>query len=112
MPRVRPRRRAGAERNIARIVSAARASLTEDPDANIDAVAGPAGVGRMTFYGHFNTRAELVEAALVDALRASEEKLSAGDLGGDARHALDRLVTSSPRPSSLLDLPLNRSIGR
>jgi len=92
---IRPRRRADAERSIARIVSAARASLSEDPDATIDAIAAAAGVGRMTLYGHFKTRAELVEAALVDALRAGEETLSAVDLGGDARDALDRLLTSS-----------------
>ncbi|MFD2794510.1 TetR/AcrR family transcriptional regulator [Promicromonospora vindobonensis] len=91
----RPRRRADAERSIARIVSAARVSLSEDPDATIDAIATAAGVGRMTLYGHFKTRADLVEAALVDALRAGEETLSAVDLGGDARDALDRLLASS-----------------
>jgi hypothetical protein len=36
-----------------------------------------------------------VEAALVDALRTGEETLSAVDLDGDARDALDRLLTSS-----------------
>jgi AcrR family transcriptional regulator len=92
---IRPRKRADAERSIARIVSAARTSLSEDPDATIDAIAAAAGVGRMTLYGHFKTRAELVEAALVDALRAGEETLSAVDLGGDARDALNRLLASS-----------------
>lgn len=92
---LRPRRRADAERSIARIVSAARTSLSADPDATIDTIAEAAGVGRMTLYGHFRTRTELVEAALVDALRAGEEILSVVDLGGDARDALDRLLTSS-----------------
>lgn len=92
---LRPRRRADAERSIARIVSAARTSLSADPDATIDTIAEAAGVGRMTLYGHFRTRTELVEAALVDALRAGEETLSVVDLGGDARDALDRLLTSS-----------------
>lgn len=92
---IRPRRRADAERSIACIVAAARTSLSEDPDATIDAIAAAAGVGRMTLYGHFKTRAELVEAALVDALRAGEETLSAVDLGGDARDALNRLLASS-----------------
>ncbi|MFD2024419.1 TetR/AcrR family transcriptional regulator [Promicromonospora aerolata] len=91
----RPRRRADAERSITRIVSAARTSLSEDPDATIDAIAAAAGVGRMTLYGHFRTRAELVEAALVDALRAGEETLSAVDLSGAARDALGRLLASS-----------------
>ena len=49
----------------------------------------------MTLYGHFRTRAELVEAALVDALRAGEEALSAVDLTGDAQDALARLLDSS-----------------
>lgn len=91
----RPRRRADAERNIARIVSAARRSLSADPDATIDDIAKAAGVGRMTLYGHFPSRAELVEAAVVDALRAGEETLSAIDLTGDARHAVTRLLESS-----------------
>ncbi len=91
----RPRRRADAERNIARIVSAARHSLSANPEATIDDIAQAAGVGRMTLYGHFHSRAELVEAAMVDALRAGEETLSAIDLTGDARHAVARLLDSS-----------------
>ncbi|WP_336211770.1 TetR/AcrR family transcriptional regulator [Nonomuraea sp. LPB2021202275-12-8] len=90
-----PRRRADAERNIARIVSAARESLGTDPHASIDDIAKAAGVGRMTLYGHFRNRAELVEAALAEALRAGEEALSAVDLGGDAQDALTRLLDSS-----------------
>jgi AcrR family transcriptional regulator len=90
-----PRRRADAERSIARIVSATRRSLSSDPNASIDDIAKVAGVGRMTLYGHFRTRAELVEAALVDALRAGEEALSAVDLTGDAQDALARLLDSS-----------------
>jgi AcrR family transcriptional regulator len=88
-------RRADAERNIARILSAARATLGRDPGATVDDIAKAAGVGRMTLYGHFRTRPELVEAALVDALRAGEEVLSAVDLTGDPRDALDRLLASS-----------------
>lgn len=88
-------RRADARRSIARIVSAARTTLTRDPDATVDDIAKAAGVGRMTVYGHFRTRPELVEAAFVDALTDGEEKLSAVDLTGDARDALSRLLTSS-----------------
>jgi AcrR family transcriptional regulator len=96
MPTVaRPRRRADAERSIARIVSAARTCLGSDPDATIDDIAKAAGVGRMTLYGHFRTRPDLVEAALVDALEAGEATLSALDLTGDARLALSRLLESS-----------------
>ena len=88
-------RRADAERSIARIVAAARTSLSRDPDATIDDIAKAAGVGRMTLYGHFRTRAELVEAALVEALRAGEETLSAVDLTGDPRDAMARLLATS-----------------
>lgn len=88
-------RRADAERNIARIVSAARQLLSADPNATIDDIAKAAGVGRMTLYGHFRTRADLVEAALLDALRAGEETLAAVDLTGDPRDAMTRLLTSS-----------------
>jgi AcrR family transcriptional regulator len=88
-------RRADAERSIARIVSAARTRLSRDPDATIDDIAKAAGVGRMTLYGHFRTRAELIEAALVDALRTGEQTLSAVDLTGDARDAMDRLLATS-----------------
>ncbi|MFF5262903.1 TetR/AcrR family transcriptional regulator [Actinomadura viridis] len=90
-----PPRRADAERSIARIVSAARATLSGDPGASVDDIAKAAGVGRMTLYGHFRTRAELVEAALTDALRAGEEALSAVDLTGGAQDALARLLDSS-----------------
>jgi AcrR family transcriptional regulator len=91
----RPRRRADAERSIARIVSAARASLSRDPDATVDDIAKAAGVGRMTLYGHFRTRPELVEAALADALRDGEQVLAGIDLAGDARQAMSRLLASS-----------------
>ncbi|NDU73800.1 TetR family transcriptional regulator [Actinomadura sp. DSM 109109] len=89
------RRRADAERNIARIVSAARECLGRDPAASIDDIAKAAGVGRMTLYGHFRNRAELVEAAMADALRAGEEVLAGVDLSGDPAEALARLVESS-----------------
>ncbi|QKG22905.1 TetR family transcriptional regulator [Actinomadura verrucosospora] len=90
-----PRRRADAERSIARIVAAARETLSRDPNTGIDDIAKAAGVGRMTLYGHFRTRADLVEAALADALRAGDEALSAVDLTGDPRNALSRLLESS-----------------
>lgn len=94
-PSGRLRRRADAERNIARIVSAARECLSSDPNATIDDIAKAAGVGRMTLYGHFRTRADLVEAALVDALRAGEQTLSALDLTGDPGQAMTRLLGPS-----------------
>ncbi|MCF6470992.1 TetR/AcrR family transcriptional regulator [Nonomuraea sp. MG754425] len=94
-PSVRPKRRADAERSIARIVTAARKLLSSDPNAKTDDIAKAAGVGRMTLYGHFGTRAELIDAALVEALKAGDEVLSSVDLTGNAREAMDRLLASS-----------------
>ncbi|GAA1841135.1 TetR/AcrR family transcriptional regulator [Actinomadura bangladeshensis] len=97
MPPASPgrRRRADAERSIARIVSAARECLSRDPSASIDDIAKAAGVGRMTLYGHFRNRKELVDAAMADAVRAGEEVLSDVDLTGPAQEALTRLLESS-----------------
>jgi AcrR family transcriptional regulator len=91
----RSKRRADAERNIARIVSAARELMSSDPNVTTDDIAQAAGIGRMTLYGHFRTRADLIEAALMDALRAGDETLSSLDLTGDAREAMTRLLASS-----------------
>ncbi|MEV0080423.1 TetR/AcrR family transcriptional regulator [Nocardia neocaledoniensis] len=91
----RPRRRVDAERSIAAIVAAARKTLGANPDATTEEIAKVAGVGRMTLYGHFRTRAELIEAAMVDALREGETTLSAVDLTGDADQALTRLLAAT-----------------
>ncbi|CNE63745.1 transcriptional regulator [Mycobacterium tuberculosis] len=91
------RRRADAERSIARIVSAARECLSRDPNASIDDIAKAAGVGRMTLYGHFRNRRELVDAAMADAVRAGEEVLSDVDLTGPAQEVLTRVLESSWR---------------
>lgn len=88
-------RRADAERSIARIIRAARECLSQNPDTSVDDIARAAGVGRMTLYGHFATRADLIESALADALKSGEETLAAVDLGGDAGAALTRLLNSS-----------------
>ena len=61
----------------------------------MDDIARSAGVGRMTLYGHFRSRTELVEAALVEALGAGEEALSALDLSGDPPRAMESLLTAS-----------------
>jgi AcrR family transcriptional regulator len=88
-------RRADAERSIARIVAAARQELGANPAASTDDVARAAGVGRMTLYGHFRTRADLLEAAFAEALEAGELVLADLDLGGDPRDAMQRLLLAS-----------------
>lgn len=91
----RPRRRADAERSIAAIVAAAREQLSVNPDVGVEEIARAAGVGRQTLYGHFRTRAELVDAALVAALAEGERALAELDLDGDVDRALTTLLTSS-----------------
>jgi AcrR family transcriptional regulator len=66
-------RRADATENRARIVEAARAELTEDPDFRLNAVAQRAGVGQGTLYRHFPTRADL----LAEVYRADVDELVA-----------------------------------
>lgn len=89
------RRRSDAERSITRIVAAAREQLGTNPATSTDEIARAAGVGRMTLYGHFPTRADLIEAALRDAMRAGEEVLEHVDLTGDPPAALRALLRSS-----------------
>ena len=55
--------RADAQRNIERLLDAARAAIAKDgPDASLDDIARDAGVGSGTLYRHFPTRVALLEA--------------------------------------------------
>ncbi len=87
--------RSDARRNITAILDAALDCLARDPQANIVDIAKAAGVGRVTLYGHFATRGQLIEAAFVHALRQADATLDALDLSGDPRQALTSLATSS-----------------
>ncbi|RAE85652.1 TetR/AcrR family transcriptional regulator, partial [Burkholderia multivorans] len=69
--------------------------LRKNPDASIAEIAAEAGVGRMTLYGHFKNRAELLDAALSDALERAEAVLSAVDIDGEAAGAFARLIEPS-----------------
>jgi TetR/AcrR family transcriptional regulator, mexCD-oprJ operon repressor len=87
--------RADARRNITAILDAAVQCLARDPQASIAGIAQAAGVGRVTLYGHFASRGELIDAALARTLRQADEVLGAVDLAGDPRDALARLVATS-----------------
>jgi TetR/AcrR family transcriptional repressor of mexCD-oprJ operon len=52
-------------------------------------------VGRITLYGHFSTRAELVDAVLARTIEHADAILDATDTGGDPADALARLVAAS-----------------
>lgn len=88
-------KRADAQRNIAAILDAATECLTRDPAASTSEIAKAAGVGRVTLYGHFPSRADLVDAVFVHAIEGGEEALGQVDLTGDPRTALSRLIESS-----------------
>ncbi|MEU4603742.1 TetR/AcrR family transcriptional regulator [Kribbella sp. NPDC023972] len=88
-------KRADAQRNIAAIVDAATTCLSRDPSASTSEIAKAAGVGRVTLYGHFPSRTELVDAVFVHAIERGEAALGEVDLSGDPRAALARLIESS-----------------
>ena len=87
--------RADARRNVAAILDAATECLARDPETSVAGIAAAAGIGRITLYGHFKTRADLVDAVLVQTIGHADSILEATDTGGDPAAALARLVGSS-----------------
>src|SRR5436190_340790 len=78
-----PVRRADARKNIAAILDAATTSLARDPDASINDIAQAAGVGRVTLYGHFESRAVLVAAVVERAMGSTDRDLASVDVTGE-----------------------------
>ena len=87
--------RADARRNVEAILSAAEHCLSGDPQATVAHIAQAAGVGRVTLYGHFKTRAELVDAVFDRVSAKSSEVLDAVDTKGDPAVALVRLAETT-----------------
>ena len=87
--------RADARRNVAAILDAATSCLARDPDASINEIAKAAGVGRVTLYGHFDSRATLVAAVVDRAMQEANAALEAVDLAGDPVEALVRLIDAT-----------------
>lgn len=87
--------RADARRNVAAILDAATDCLARDPEVSIADIAAAAGVGRITLYGHFKNRAELVDAVMGRAVEQADAILAATDTAGDPREELARLVAAS-----------------
>jgi TetR/AcrR family transcriptional regulator, mexCD-oprJ operon repressor len=88
-------RRADARRNIELILDAASVCLGRDPDASVAEIAKEAGLGRVTVYGHFKSRPDIVEAVVTRTLAAANEALEEVDLSGDAASALRRLIDAT-----------------
>jgi len=92
------RRRADAQRNIAAILDAGLVCFSRNADASVAEVARAAGVGRVTLYGHFPSREELMDAVLAHAIREANTVLDAEAIDhGPASDALSRLIRSSWR---------------
>lgn len=87
--------RADARRNVEAILDAAERCLARNADASMADIADEAGLGRVTIYGHFETRAELIEVVVRRVLEQANTILGGVDLSGPADEALCRLVEAS-----------------
>jgi TetR/AcrR family transcriptional repressor of mexCD-oprJ operon len=86
-------RRATAERNIEGILDAAERVLERGSQPTMVAVAGEAGVSRVTVYAHFATLEQLLEAVVERAVQRTTEALDAVEPErGPPPEALGRIV--------------------
>jgi AcrR family transcriptional regulator len=97
-PHHTPKRRADAERSIARILDAAVDALAGDQEASMSAIAERAGVVRATIYVHFPTRETLIAAVTDRALAEVAAVIAEADPEhGDPAEALRRIVAATWR---------------
>jgi AcrR family transcriptional regulator len=90
------RRRADAERSVARVQDAAIDALTSDPDASMAEIARRAGVVRATIYVHFPTREDLITAITERAIAEVTDVIAAAEPArGDPTGALRRVVAAA-----------------
>lgn len=88
-------KRADARRNIDAILAAAQTCLVENQDVTIAEIAKKAGVGRVTLYGHFPTRADLLDAVFRRVSAEADAVLDTIDTEGEPTAALNRLIAGS-----------------
>lgn len=87
--------RSDAARNAEQILESAAECLRQDPDASMAQIAAAAGLGRITLYGHYPTRAALIEAVMRRALDDAHVAMAAVDLDGPPARALQELTARS-----------------
>lgn len=86
-------RRADAQRSINSILDGALVCFNQGPDATMTEIAQAAGVGRVTLYGHFKSREEVLDALLTRSLDEADAQFAELDLEhGPAREAASRLM--------------------
>jgi AcrR family transcriptional regulator len=88
-------KRADARRNVEAILGAATALLAVDPGVSVNEIAKAAGVGRVTLYGHFASRAALVAEVGARAIASTDQALTSIDFDGDPRDAMARLLEAT-----------------
>ena len=109
--------RADAQRNIERLLEAARAAITKDgPDASLDDIARDAGVGSGTLYRHFPTRVALLEAVYRDEVARlcaeGDRLLESGTEPGEALSEWLRVYVSFGAVKRGLMGPLTTALGQ
>ncbi|MDQ0925677.1 TetR/AcrR family transcriptional repressor of mexCD-oprJ operon [Pseudarthrobacter sp. W1I19] len=97
MPEVQKQRnkRADAVRNRDAIIDAGLKCLSHNPAASMSEIARVAGVGRVTLYGHFTTREDLVSAVFEATMDRAESEVAAVNIDQDTWTSLNELVESS-----------------
>lgn len=88
-------KRADARRNIEAIIEAATRLLALNPDASVQDIAKAAGVGRVTLYGHFDSRTTLIAEVAERAIASTETALRDVDLDGPPYEAMTRLIDAT-----------------
>src|SRR5215207_8382236 len=92
-PRSKRRRRADAERSVARILDAGVDALASDPETSMAEIARRAGVVRATIYVHFPTRESLLEAVTDRAIAEVTQAMAAAEPDrGDPAEAVQRVL--------------------